>query len=112
MNIFRIFTGDLRSLLLILTILCVPIIVIYGTGDKINYNQEVESKFGKLTIANLGYDSVHCTMIPFGLKKFNLTCPYGSISKLEPDNFGINSYIQKVRDSCRLNETKFNNSMC
>ena len=57
-------------------------------------------------------DSVQCTLIPFELKKFDLTCPYGSMAHLKPHHFGINSYKDKTRDACVVNATKYNNSDC
>ena len=70
---------DLRGMMLILTIVSIPIIVIYRTGNGINFHLEVKSIYGKWSIANLGFDSVHCTLIAFGFKEQALTCPYGSI---------------------------------
>jgi hypothetical protein len=59
--------GDMRFMFFIIVLVSIPIIVIYKTGDSLNYNLEVKSKYGQWSIANMGYDSVHCTMIPFGI---------------------------------------------
>ena len=59
--------NDLKWLFFILTVVSIPMLVIYGTGNTLNNGMEVKSNFGKFTIANLGFDSVKCAMIPFGL---------------------------------------------
>jgi len=89
---FRHLLREMRNGFLFITILSIAIISIYGTGDGINWDYAVKTKFGHLSIANLGMDSVKCTMIPFGLKKFDLNCPYGTMDHVKSHHFGINSY--------------------
>jgi len=65
--IFRHLLREMRNGFMFITIFSIAIISIYSTGDGINRAFAVKTKFGQLSIANLGMDSVKCTMIPFGL---------------------------------------------
>jgi hypothetical protein len=51
-------------------------------------------------------------MIPFTLSKAHISCPYGTISVLKEENFGVNTFKQEIRDACKTNETLFQNAVC
>jgi hypothetical protein len=51
-------------------------------------------------------------MIPFDFPKAHIECPYGRISEMKPENFGINKYTNKIRDACQVNEKLYNNKVC
>jgi len=73
----------MMGLFFILTIVSLPIILLYKGGEGVDSDFDAKSSFGHYSIANLGMDSVRCTTIPFELKKFDLTCPYGKISNIK-----------------------------
>ena len=82
LNIFKNFMIHMRRDFFIIAILSIPIISIYSTGGGINFKVEVASKFGSLTIANLGSDTVKCDMIPHNLARSTISCPYGTMQPL------------------------------
>jgi hypothetical protein len=104
--------GNLTWMMMIITIASLPLLVIYRTGDSIDPIIDVPSTFGNWTIANLGFDSIHCALISLGLRDKLIYCPYGSIQELEPNNFGINFYDQMHRNTCQVNETLYHNTKC
>lgn len=53
----------------------------------------------------------HCQFVPFTLGKIVLSCPYGKITKLFPDGYGINSWDQDIRDACLVRD-EFKNELC
>ena len=75
-----------------MTIVILPSIVMYKTADAINLHYSVNTKYGLFTIANLGFDSVHCELIPLPFTHAKLICPYGSMGQLKFNHFGINAY--------------------
>ena len=56
----------------------------------------------------MGYDRMKCRFVPFSMDVLYLNCPYGKIASLTTNGVGINSYVNKVRDACLVDE-KFNN---
>jgi len=46
-------------------------------------------------------------MIPLSLGKAHIACPYGRISEIKEENFGVNKYDLKIRDACQVNETLY-----
>ena len=59
----------------------------------------------------MGYDKMKCRFVPFSMDVLYLNCPYGKIASLTTNGVGINSYVNKVRDAC-LVEEKFKNELC
>ena len=49
------------------------------------------------SLANMGYDEVHCAFSSFFLKKLDVTCPYGKITNLVKGGVGINPYTDRHR---------------
>ena len=72
----------MRTLFFIVLLIALPVLFIYRLGDGIDWNFAVKSTFGEFSIANLGMDNIQCTMIPFILDKWELTCPYGKMDHL------------------------------
>jgi len=90
-------------------VVCVePIRRIYSQGA--GYDPDEIYKFENWSIANLGYSSVRCANIPFGLEKIVLQCPYGIITKLFEDDdnqltsVGLNSGAagNMFKDACMV----------
>ena len=80
-----------------------PIIYLYANNGDINQL----TGFAQYSIANLGFDSMQCDSTSFSLGHLLLSCPYGEITNLAPNGFGINTYTNKIRDACLVNETEY-----
>jgi len=75
---------------LIIMVLCIePVRRIYAQGT--GFDPDEIYKFEQYSLANLGYSSVKCANIPFGLKKIVLQCPYGYIDPDIENGIGLNS---------------------
>jgi len=90
------------------SIISLPILIIYKNGTEVKRNNILrESKFGILTLGNLGQSSMQCAYGQFGgpLKnvELNLECPYGNITHIKPDHdvgIGLNAFTLPIRDGC------------
>ena len=58
------------------------------------------------SLANMGYDEIHCAFTPFSLGKLDMTCPYGTMKKIMHGGVGINAYNIKNRDLCTRHGAK------
>ena len=89
-----------------------PILETYKSGIGINANTTT-SKYGIYSLGNLGYSSLQCNPVPFGMGKLVLTCPYGSISGIVPNGLGINAKGSTTMDACLVsNATDIDNKSC
>jgi len=66
---------NLFVLFAIMSLVSIPMKAQYKKGGAIGDN--VLTKYGKESISNLGYASVQCDNVPYGLGKMFLSCPYG-----------------------------------
>jgi len=80
------------------SVITFPILETYSNGTGIN--ESTSTRYGRFSIANLGYSSVQCSSIPVAMGKMALTCPYGNITNLVENGVGINSVDSPVRDAC------------
>ena len=87
-----------------------PIVKTYEESNAIH--ESVSTRYGRFSIANLGYSSVQCGTIPFGMAKMVLSCPYGDMTGIVTNGIGINSMNSDHRDACIIEETKFDNKKC
>ena len=87
-----------------------PIIQTYHESNAIH--DSVSTRYGRYSIANLGYSSVQCGTIPFGMAKMVLSCPYGNITSMVVNGTGINSMNSNNRDACIIDNSQFSNSKC
>ena len=60
----------------------------------------------------MGYSSLQCKTVPFGMGKLVLSCPYGSISGIVENGLGINEKDGGNTDACLVNSTVFKNDIC
>ena len=115
---FRTITFCTVLMFLIVSIISLPILFIYKNGTEVNNNNILRnSKFGFLTLGNLGQNSMQCAFAHFGGPlnnvELNLECPYGNITKILPDvGIGMNAFTLPIRDGCQVNETLFQNAEC
>ena len=89
--------------------LVIPIIFLYVNGSD---DQNNLKGYAKYSIATLGFDSMQCASISFYLGTLLLFCPYGEITGLVENGFGINAYTNDIRDACMVNDTLFHNKEC
>ena len=99
---------SLMMLFFVMSSITFPILQTYSSGVAINTNTTT-SKFGVYSLANMGYSSIQCNSVPFGMEKLVLQCPYGSISGIVKDGVGINPKGSGSRDACLINS---NNTDC
>ena len=92
LNIFKAYLEDMRNIFCLLAFSSIIVIYIYSTGNGIDTALNVQSVYGKFSIANLGMDSVHCKIIPLLLDKVHLECPYGYLTELKPNFYGVNKH--------------------
>jgi len=52
------------------------------------------------SLANMGYDEIHCAFSSFSLGKLDMTCPYGTMQRIRHGGIGINAYTDKERTKC------------
>ena len=60
MNIFRDVLLNMPRLFCLFCVLVIPIIVVFRIGGDIDYTYDVDTSYGKFSIANLGFDSAKC----------------------------------------------------
>ena len=82
---------SLMMLFFVMSALTYPILDTYKAGTAIDVNTTT-SKYGMYSLANMGYSSLQCNSVPFGMEKLVLQCPYGSISAIVENGVGINPY--------------------
>lgn len=59
-----------------LSLIIWPVLNIYSQGE--GFNPEVlKTKYGQFSLGNLGYSSVQCVSVPYGMDKAVVSCPYG-----------------------------------
>jgi len=96
-----------------MTACMVPVMKSYLSGTGIA--PEDLYKYEDWTIANLGYSTVQCTNIPFGLEMAILQCPYGEIKSINKElGIGLNSGAvenNENKEACWV-DSKFDNEVC
>lgn len=50
--------------------------------------EETPTKYGRLSLSNLGYASVQCNTVPLVMSRLVIKCPYGHLSQMI--SYGIN----------------------
>jgi hypothetical protein len=65
-----------------------PVMKVYSKGTA--FSPFDATKYGHISLGNLGYSSVQCAIVPLALDKLALQCPYGKISKLSERGVGVN----------------------
>lgn len=73
-------------------ILSIPIIALYRNNSVIDYELDVDTNFGKFSLANLGMNKKQCSMVPFSIGYDHITCAYGTIGKMKNGFFGVNKF--------------------
>ena len=102
---------SLSMVFIVLSLLMYPVLQAYESGTGINV-KSVSTKFGLSSLGNLGYSTVQCASIPFGMEKVVIQCPYGEISEIVKDGIGINEVGSTHSDACLVNDKKFGNADC
>lgn len=100
---------NLSILFLIFSLITHPLMNLYKGGGAIS--DDIKTKFGRQTLSNLGYASLQCQNVPFGMHKVILDCPYGLMSQIVENGVGITPSTSKTRDAC-LVDNKFENQHC
>ena len=85
--------------------MALPIILIYRTGGGIPKIEQPDLPLSMLSLANIGYDEVHCAFSSFSLGKLDMTCPYGKLTTIMPGGIGINAYNIKNRKLCQQHDS-------
>jgi hypothetical protein len=60
----------------------------YKAGGGINEN--VNTKYGRFSLSNLGYSSVQCSQTPVLMGEAELNCPYGRMNEIVTNGIGVN----------------------
>lgn len=102
---------SLMCLFMVMSVTTHPILTTYESGIAIDANLTT-SKYGTKSLGNLGYSSIQCTSVPFGMGKLVLSCPYGSISGIVKNGLGINEKGSNYTTACLVNATTFGNDVC
>ena len=102
---------SLTVLFFFMSAITYPILNTYKDGIAIDASTTT-SKYGIYSLGNLGYSSLQCNTVPFGMGKLVLTCPYGSISGIVENGLGINKKGSSNTDACLVNATTFGNDLC
>jgi len=91
-----------------LTLVSYPMKSAFAKGGAIN--DQVSTTYGKKSISNLGYASVQCMNVPYGMGIAVLSCPYGSMAEIVPNGVGATPFLNNpVKDACLIND---NNKNC
>lgn len=102
---------NLALLFLLFSIISYPLGLHYKNGGGIT--SDVKTKFGRKSIANLGYSSLQCINTPYGMRKAALSCPYGQMTQIVANGVGITpSKTSKQRDACIVDELFAQNKAC
>ena len=76
---YRNIMWSLVGMFCILTLLCLPALIIFKTGDGYSHKSNIAMGGEVWSLGNLGYSSMECTKIPLGVGKISISCPYGTI---------------------------------
>ena len=113
---FKSFMRAMIFLFIILTIISIPIHLIYLKQGA--YRRQAEGDaydslyyWPKYSLGNMGFATNQCDFRPFIVETLDLHCPYGHISEIVPNGFGINKNGIDVRDGC-ISQPLFFNKEC
>ena len=102
---------SLMLLFIVMSVITYPILKTYEAGGAIDVENTI-TKYGVYSLGNMGYSSLQCNTVPFGMGKLVLSCPYGSISGIVENGLGINEKDGGNTDACLVNSEVFKNDIC
>lgn len=83
-----------------MAMITLPCVYMFLNGD--GYNKITAGRYGYLSLGNLGYSSVQCSIIPFNFDKIGLNCPYGEFGEIVVDGVGINEAKLNKKSFCQV----------
>jgi hypothetical protein len=95
---------QLMKIFFMFSIITYPLLYSYQHQTFPGIPEETSTKWGKSSLANLGYSRVQCTVVPISFNKMSLTCPYGYMTKIVEGGVGINSRKGIHPDGCLIDE--------
>ncbi|CDW86701.1 UNKNOWN [Stylonychia lemnae] len=85
----------LFMLFTLLSLLMFPAMYYYSKSDGYGGYQK---GYDQYSLGNMGYSNINCQTVPFEVKKINMFCQFGTITKIK--SIGINPSTIKSRDVC------------
>ena len=92
---------ELFVLFAFLALISYPMKTAFMGGNAIS--SQVSTIYGRESISNLGYASIQCQNVPYGLGKVVLQCPYGYLGEVLPKSIGATPSTLVVKDACQVN---------